>query len=176
MLVDPDAPAAPGDTQVTERVWRDADGKERRVKIVTRSHAAPDAMALSRHFEGLEAAKKGEHEAMLAELRAGLAEADKALADLPRIMAEAEAAQASAPRVIVKHECKPGTAEVTETTTKDGVEVVSICRSRIYASARKGLEEARAEIAADKDIPEETRKQILRTLDGQIARWSDKEG
>ena len=60
--------------------------------------------------------------------------------------------------------------------TKDGVEVVSICRSRIYASARKGLEEARAEIARDKDIPEDTRKQLLRTLDRQIDRWTEKEG
>jgi hypothetical protein len=38
------------------------------------------------------------------------------------------------------------------------------------AEARQGLVEARAEIAADKDIPEDTRKQILRTLDAQIAR------
>jgi hypothetical protein len=54
--------------------------------------------------------------------------------------------------------------------------VVSICQSRVYASARKGLEEARAEIAADKDIPEETRKQILKELDRTLARWSEKEG
>ena len=81
------------------------------------------------------------------------------------------------PRVIVKHECKPGSEEVSESTTKDGTQIVSICRQRIYASARKGLEEARAEIAADKDIPEETRKQILRTLDVQISHWSSgKEG
>jgi bla regulator protein blaR1 len=78
--------------------------------------------------------------------------------------------------VIVKHECDGGTEEVTETTTKDGMQIIKICQRRIMASARQGLEEARAEIARDKDIPEATRKQLLRTLDGQIARWSDKEG
>mgnify|MGYP006211561437 CR=1 FL=1 len=38
------------------------------------------------------------------------------------------------------------------------------------------LAEARAEIAADKDIPEETRRQILKELDRSIARWKEKEG
>jgi hypothetical protein len=124
---------------------------------------------------------------MLTEVRAALAEADMALADLPRIIAEARAeahaASASAaaiapahPRVIVRQECKPGSEEVSETSTRDGVQVVSICQRRVMASARKGLEEARAEIARDKDIPEDTRKQLLRTLDGQIARWRDREG
>jgi hypothetical protein len=64
---------------------------------------------------------------------------------------------------------------VSETTTREGAQVISICQRRIMASARHGLEEARAEIARDKDIPEETRKQLLRTLDGQIARWRDKD-
>jgi len=186
LLVDPDAPgapAAPGDATVTERVWRDADGKERRVRVVTRGR--PDGEALARELEALEGLDKAEREEMLADLRAGLAEADRALADLPRIIAEAQAeadsaraeaagarAEADRQRVIVKQECKPGSEEVSETATKDGTRIVSICRSRIYASARKGLEEARAEIAADRDIPEETRKQILRTLDVQITRWS----
>jgi beta-lactamase regulating signal transducer with metallopeptidase domain len=177
LLIDPDAPGAPGDTQVTERVWRDADGKERRVRIVTRS--TPDSAALARDIEALEGLEKADREAMLADLRASLAEADKALADLPRIIAEAQAEAddaramaAAAPRVIVRHECKPGTEEVSETTTRDGTQIVSICQKRIYASAVTGLKEARAEIAADRDMPEETRKQLLRTLDAQIRRWS----
>ncbi|MCM0000398.1 MAG: M56 family metallopeptidase [Erythrobacter sp.] len=182
LLIDPDAPGAPGDTQVTERVWRDATGKERRVKIVTRGR--PDTEALARELEGMEHLDKAEREAMLAEVRASLAEADKALADLPRIIAEAEASAASAraeagrqPRVIVKHECKPGSEEVSEITTKEGTQIVSICQKRIYATAVMGLREARDEIAADKDIPEETRKQLLRTLDSQISRWNGgKEG
>jgi hypothetical protein len=125
---------------------------------------------------------KEEHEMMLADLRAGLAEVDKVHAEIPRMvaeaMAEAEAAGAAGQqRVIVKQKCRPGSDEVSETTTaKDGTQVVTICQSRIFASARKGLEEARAEIARDKDIPEDTRKQVLKQLDQQISRFRDSEG
>jgi hypothetical protein len=114
-------------------------------------------------------------------LRRVIIQLDRALADLPRILSEAQAAADGARpaiqnRVIVRHECKPGSKEVSESTTSNGTQVVSICQSRVYASARKGLEEARAEIAADKDITEETRKQILKELDRTIARWGEKEG
>jgi hypothetical protein len=182
-MIDPDGATPHGNVQVTEKVWRDADGKERRVKIVTRG--GPEGETHAHRAEAMAGKEHGEHAAMLAEVRAALAEADMALADLPRIIAEAQAeahaASASAiaagqPRVIVKQECKPGSEAVSDATTKDGVQIVSICQRRVMASARKGLEEARAEIARDKDIPEDTRKQLLRTLDGQIARWSDKEG
>jgi beta-lactamase regulating signal transducer with metallopeptidase domain len=190
----PDAPEAPevpeppvvilmsrdgkGGAEVTEHVWRDADGKERRVKMVFRG--APDAEAMARRMESAEGADKAEHQAMLAELRGGLAEADRALADLPRVIAianaEAMAAGGSMPRVIVKHGCGPDGEEVSDTTSRDGTQIIRICQRQIAASARKGLEEARAEIAGDKDIPEDTRKQILRTLDAQIARWSKTQG
>lgn len=181
VVIDPDAPDGEGSSEVTERVWRDADGKERRMKMVVRDGAAGEA--LSRQLEASRGADRAAHAAAMAGLRAGLAEADRALADLPRIieeaMASAEAGRAAAqqPRVIVKRECKPGTEELSETTTaRDGTQIVSICHARIMAQARSGLEEARAEIASDRDIPEMTRKQILRTLDAQIARWSGKEG
>lgn len=177
-MIDPDAPEGEHGGEVTEHVWRDADGKEKRMRMVFRS--APDRLALAKELEGVHAANAAEREAMLAEMRAELAEADRVLADLPRIiseaMAEAEVARASAPRVVVRHECKSGSEEVSETTEKDGTQIISICQRRIMASARKGLEEARAEIARDREIPEDTRKQLLQTLDGQIARWSDKEG
>ena len=181
IVIDPDAPDGEGSAEVTERVWRDADGKERRMKMVVRDGAAREA--LSRQLEASRGADRAAHAAAMAGLRAGLAEADRALADLPRIieeaMASAEAGRAAAqqPRVIVKRECKAGTEELSETTTgRDGTQIVSICHARIMAQARSGLEEARAEIASDRDIPESTRKQILRTLDAQIARWSGKEG
>lgn len=181
VVIDPDAPNGEGSAEITERVWRDADGKERRMKMVVRDGAAGEA--LSRQVEASRSADRAAHAAAMAGLRAGLAEADRALADLPRIieeaMASAEAGRAAAqqPRVIVKRECKPGTEELSETTTaRDGTQIVSICHARIMAQARSGLEEARAEIASDRDIPESTRKQILRTLDAQIARWSGKEG
>jgi beta-lactamase regulating signal transducer with metallopeptidase domain len=174
----PEAPDVEGDLDVTEHVWRDADGKERRVKMVIRS---AEKARIESELKDLEASK-ADREAMLAEMRAGLAEADRALAELPRIMDEARAsaeaahAMASAQRVIVKRECKPGSDEVSETTSKDGVQIVSICHKRVFASARKGLEEARSEIARDKDIPESTRKQLLEQLDRQIERWRDREG
>jgi hypothetical protein len=101
---------------------------------------------------------------------------------MPRILEESLAASEAArvaalQRVIVKRDCKPGSNEVSETTTgKDGMQVITICTSRAMASARRGLEEARAEIARDKDIPEKTRKQLLEQLDRQIERWRDREG
>jgi hypothetical protein len=119
---------------------------------------------------------------MLAAMRAALAEADRVRADLPRILEESlaaseEARAAALQRVIVKRECKSGSDEVSETSTgKDGTQVITICTSRAMASARRGLEDARAEIARDKDIPEKTRKQLLEQLDRQIARWREKEG
>jgi len=196
----PDAPKPPSivttepkhgnNTEVTEHVWRDGEGKERRVRMVVRE--APDGTVLSRRPDGVqpaERAERAERAEMLAELRAGLAEADRALADLPRIigeaLAEAEAeveAKAKAaraaghPRVMVKHGCAPGGEEVSETTGKDGTRVVRICQRRIMTSARHGLGQARAEIAGDKNIPEDTRRQILETLDRQIARWKNREG
>ncbi|WP_301749302.1 M56 family metallopeptidase [uncultured Erythrobacter sp.] len=168
------------ETEVTEHVWRDEDGKERRMKMVFRG--GPDREALARELEAAEGFDKASRDAMLAALEEGLAEADRVRAELPHIiadaMASAEAAHAAAgqQRIIVKRECQPGSDEVSETTNKDGVQVISICHKRIFASARKGLEEARAEIASDKDIPEDTRKQLLRTLDRQIDRWTEKEG
>jgi beta-lactamase regulating signal transducer with metallopeptidase domain len=173
----PEPPAAPEgaeQVEVIERVIKGEDGQDKRVRMVIRR--APDGAALDETLGELEG-----HEEMLAGMREGLAEADKALADMPRILeealAEAEGArEAGRQRVIVRHECKPGSDEVSETTTKGDTQVVSICQSRVYASARKGLVEARAEIAADKSIPEDTRKSILQELDRTIARWSDKEG
>jgi hypothetical protein len=178
----PEAPTPPkgaGNVEVIERVFTGEDGKEKRVRMVVRS--GPDGAATDGNMAELEGLDPADREEMLAGLREGMAEADRALADLPRILSEAQAAADGARpaiqnRVIVRHECKPGSKEVSESTTSNGTQVVSICQSRVYASARKGLEEARAEIAADKDITEETRKQILKELDRTIARWGEKEG
>ena len=163
---------------VTEHVWRDADGTERRVRIVLRG--PEQQQQLERMLEGSRRMDRGEREEMMAALREGLAEADRVRADLPRMLEEAFAASEQArrvsQRVIVKRECRPGSEEVSEATTKDGAPIISICQSRIAASALLGLEQARAELAADKDIPEATRKDLLRTLDSQIARWKEKEG
>jgi beta-lactamase regulating signal transducer with metallopeptidase domain len=181
VLIERDGVKVAEGADVTERVWKDADGKTHRVRMVFR--AAPDGEALARGIEGEDRAAAAARRAeMLAAMQAALAEADQARADMPRIIAEAMA-EANAwrdgegrQRVIVKHECEPGGQEVTETTTRDGTQIVSICQKRMFVSARSGLEEARAEIARDKDIPEDTRKELLKALDRQIARWKEQEG
>jgi beta-lactamase regulating signal transducer with metallopeptidase domain len=177
VLIERDGAMIADGAEVTESVWKDADGKERRIRMVFR--AAPDARAAAGEDRAAAAARRDE---MLAEMEAAFAEADKVRAEMPRIIfqtmseANGQRDEQGRQRVMVKHECKPGGEEVTETTTKDGVQVVSICQKRMFVSARSGLEEARAEIARDKDIPEATRKELLKALDRQIARWKEQEG
>lgn len=191
----PPAPDAPGgkDDRVIEQVFKDEDGKERRVRMVLRggtgSGGAEPRIIMRRIGPDGAGMAKGDHDAMMIELREGLAEADRELADLPRMIREAEVearaargeagrARAEArTRVMMSRDCKPGGSEPTETTTgKDGTTRVIVCERRVFRSAASGLQEARDEIAANKDIPEDTRKEVLRTLDAQIARWKDKEG
>lgn len=164
---------------VTERTTTGENGEEKTVRVVVRG-GAPDVTWLERQRadEGAAAARS---EAIEIALREGLAEAERVRKDMPRIieeaMAAAEQARGAVPRVIVRQACKPGSNEITETITgKDGTQVVTICQSRVTASARAGLEEARAEIARDKDIPDATRKRVLEQLDRQIARWREQEG
>jgi beta-lactamase regulating signal transducer with metallopeptidase domain len=121
------------------------------------------------------------HEEMRAGVRESLAEAERGAAEARRgfaiALAEAESARAAAPRIMMFDTCDGKGNEPTETTTdKDGRQTIVICRARVAAQSRNGLEKARAEIAADKDIPAETRERVLETLDRQIARWKEKEG
>lgn len=185
-----------GDAQVTEQVWRDADGKERRMKIVMRGgpgHAgAPEHRAqMQKHFEALRSDDKAEREAAIAALRAEL-DAGRARGDVMmfrRHLGEPGAGpmppMPPMPPVMVMSGCTPGSSEMVETSEdKEGRQKVVICHKRIadasragmeearagLAEARAGLEEARAEIARDKDLSEATRQQVLRTLDNQIER------
>lgn len=190
----PEAPEAPepptvimidhsgkGDSEakVTEHVWRDADGKEKRAKIVFRS--PEHQMVAERWLQTSPQMDKADREIIFAALREGLAEAERVQADLPRIvaeaMAQADAARAAAPKVMMLKECTSafeGEAQVVN--GRDGKQTVMICQPHIAATARLGLEQARAEIARDRDIPEDFRKEMLKTLDSQIARWKDREG
>jgi hypothetical protein len=168
----PQPPEAGEDVEVIEQVIRGEDGKEKRVRMVFRGHSDPAAQAAE--MRALAEAHRVDQDKMMAELREGLAEADRALAEMPRVIAQAQAASGEAQRVIVMNNCR---GEPTETVTdKDGKKTILFCQSRVIATARQGLEEARAEIAADKDIPEETRRRILKELDRSIARWTEKEG
>lgn len=131
--------------------------------------------------------ERADRAAVVARLRESLADAERVRAELakdgqlPRIMAEArlkaDALFADAPKVMVLKECTSafdGQGQVIK--DKDGKQTIMICQPRIPVTARLGLEQARDEIARDKDIPEDTRKEVLKTLDAQIARWKDKEG
>jgi beta-lactamase regulating signal transducer with metallopeptidase domain len=168
----PQPPEAGEDVEVIEQVIRGEDGKEKRIRMVFRGHSDPAAQAAE--MRALAESHRVDQDKMMAELREGLAEADRALAEMPRVIAQAQAASGEAQRVIVMNNCND---EPTETVTdKDGKKTILFCQSRVIATARQGLEEARAEIAADKDIPEETRRRILKELDRSIARWTEKEG
>lgn len=164
---------------VSEQFERGVDGKQRTVKIVRRT--GPIGKPFIVEFDRPKGLSKADHEAVVIALREGLAEAERVQADLPRIladaMAEADAARAALSRVVVERDCRPGSSEVSEITTdKDGKQRFTVCLARAFVSARQGLEEARDEIARDKDIPEDTRKRVLEQLDKQIARWAEKEG
>ncbi|MCX9148771.1 M56 family metallopeptidase [Erythrobacter sp. WG] len=183
--------------EVTEKVWRDADGKENRVRIVMRTapgEPGPDREAMKRRFEALRSADRAEREAAIAELRAE-AEAMRARGDMMRLrIAPPRPPMPPSgvlpplpplPPVMVTSGCKPDSSEMVDTSEdKDGRTRIMICQQRIadvaragieesragLAEARAGLEEARAEIAGTRDIPEETRKLVLDTLDTQIER------
>lgn len=189
LAIDPDAPEGDEKAEVIERVTRGADGEEKRVRMVFRRPPdgparSAEARARAEHHRAEYDRMRAEHDRMLAEVRAELAKADRELADMPHVikqaMAEARAAHAAAaavPQVIVKRDCRENGAEMVESTSgKDGTQRLVICERRVLASARNGLQEARDDIAANRDIPEDTRKRILNELDQAIARWSEKEG
>lgn len=183
IAVDPDgeghATSVESSTYATESVTQDKDGKVHRTRFVSRNQ--PDHARLTEKIRADQRFSAEQREELHAELTRALEEADRAVADIPAIvakaLAETEAARASAPRVMMLNNCDSRSDEPSETITgKDGRTTVLICQKRIFASALKGLEEARAEIARDKNILESTRKQLLQTLDSQIARWTEKEG
>ncbi|KPF65331.1 M56 family metallopeptidase [Porphyrobacter sp. AAP60] len=186
-----------GKTIVSERTTRSADGKERTVRIVRRTSAAGEPITVD--LARSEWMSEQEHAEMTAALREGLAEAERVRAEMRQTLAfammqadkareHAEAARAAAPEVMVLKDCTsafPGQAQVIN--GKDGKKTIMICQPRIQAlamrgfddaraaSARRGLEQARAEIARDREIPETTRKEMIQHLDRQIARLADKE-
>lgn len=179
-LLPPEAPEPPQPpTVVVIEREGEGEGKQQRVQAMVRSPGHREFAET--WLDGAGTMDKAEREEMVAALREGLAEAERVRAEMPAIIAEAMAAagaaRAAAPRVMMLKECNSafkGEAEIVN--GKDGRQTVMICQPRIAASARLGLEQARAEIARDRDIPEVTRKQLLKTLDSQIARWKEGEG
>lgn len=113
------------------------------------------------------------------EIRRSLAEADKALEDLPQIMERAmkeaeEARAAGREATVIKMECDRNSEEVATTTEgADGTRVVMLCQTRVMAKAREGLQQAREQIARDREMSQSMRNRILRELDRQIESWDD---
>ena len=70
----------------------------------------------------------------------------------------------------VKVECD-GKKEVSEKTDRSGHTVVMICESQILANALDGLKKARKELERNSELDGELRKQVLQSLDRQIADW-----
>ncbi|MEQ5786490.1 M56 family metallopeptidase [Erythrobacter sp. NFXS35] len=183
IAVDPDGQDhsiwADSSTHVTETVTRDKDGNERRTRVVTRK--APDGAKPTDVNGVYQRMTREQRREISAELSRALDEADRAMADIPAIvskaLAEAEVARAAAPKVMMLNNCDASFDEPSQTFTgKDGRKTIMICQSRMFALARQGLEEARAEIMTDRDIPEDARKTVIKELDRQIERWKEKEG
>lgn len=61
---------------------------------------------------------------------------------------------------------KPGTA----VTTREGARVMTFCNTQVRAQAVAGIAQARAAIAANRDMDETIRQQVLSALDAEIAR------
>lgn len=173
--IDPDSEAG-GDVRREERVFvfrsgehEDAsEDRERRVvRLVQR-----DGNTMSEE----------EFEEIRIELRRSLDEADKALAEMPAIMERAmrEAEQARTEgegRTIVRMECDNNSDDVATTTELgDGRRVVMLCQTRVMAKAREGLQQAREEIARDREMSDRIRIRILRELDRQIESWDKAQG
>ncbi len=131
----------------------------------------------TRSFAGRERGLSDEEmDEMLEAMREGLAQANRAMAEIPAIieqaLAESEAARAAGMRTMVIMECDDTTDAVSETIeADDGTTVVRLCQSRIMEQARKGLKQARAEIARSRDFSHNQQKRILRELDRQIDQW-----
>ena len=181
--VDPDSESAVGET-VHEQVFAirtdDGDGEVKERRWVVRN-AGKDAMS------------DEQIEEIMIEVRRGLAEANAEIENLPQViemaMAEARSARAEAHtarmharearaeaerhRTIVEMSCNGTNGDVSTTVDRaDGTQVVRICRTEIMAEALEGLQEARAEIAANRQMDAEIRERVLKELDQQIARWN----
>ena len=79
----------------------------------------------------------------------------------------ARLAIARAPRVVMNCD---GAEDVSETTSPDGKRVIKICRQRINGHALSGIRAARDQVARSTEMSESVRKEVLESLDREIAR------
>ena len=79
----------------------------------------------------------------------------------------ARLAIARAPRVVINCD---GAEDVSETTSPDGKRVIKVCRQRIAVHALGGIRAARDQVARSTEMSESVRKEVLESLDREIAR------
>ena len=116
---------------------------------------------------------KEEHEELMKELREDMVEMRVELKEAMKghrmAMVELEHLGDDMPQVSI--ECSDDKAVKTEDAK--GHRVMKICTSQIMASALTGLEQARAQIARNKDLSDEIRKEVLQSLDEEIERMKE---
>lgn len=177
----PEAPLAPAALQAVAEV-------DEEVEHVEDPHVVHEHVEETVTADGKRKVRKykwvsHDSEKMSAEERAELkAEIDEAMKEMHEGLAEAHEAQKFAmielkdelgemARIEVK--CS-GDKPVTEKIGKDGKKVMVICQTAIEAQARKGLMEARREIASNGDMDAEIRAEVLKSLDEEIAKFDSK--
>lgn len=157
-----------GDKDVkVEKIIKEKDGKRitnrsRNIRIVNRGQK------MSRE----------DMDAIMEEVRASLAEAEKELEKVPVLIQEAlvevEASGQHGGRTVVKMDCRGEDDEVAKVEESEGqVRMVYLCQARVMAHALKGLKEARKAIAESRDMTSKMRKEVLRSIDEQIEAWED---
>lgn len=178
----PAAPLAP----MAHHDATDADAPEdvRKVRIVIEHSDDEDAaedgkirkvrtIEIDGHGEKM---SKEEREKLMAELKRELGTIDieitKAMEDHRIAMVELKDSMKDIPHVAIS--CDEG--ENAKFTDRNGRTVKMVCTSKIIASAVSGLESARATVAKDKNIPDDVRAEVLRSLDKEIARMKKEEG
>ena len=123
--------------------------------------------ALEQHEAALQAIEEAREAGQMARAEAlARAEEARAMADAKQMRVKVvNADHASVDGVTVKCGDKD---MVQERELSDGRKLVVVCKSAIKRTTLNGLYEARKEVASDKDIPADTRKRVLRSLDRQI--------
>ena len=153
------------------KIIRLEDGEEgeggaskRKVKIVR----SVDREQLGEHMS------EAEIEEIMAEVRAGLAEADVAVEQAHVAVMEFKKEHDGGQHTVVEMKCE-GDDVASSKLREDGTNVVMICQSKIMAHALTGLKQARDEIAKSSELTKELRKEVLRELDEQIESWAERD-
>ena len=143
---------------------REGEGKHRVIRVVREEDEDGEKKVVRRVIrmdaEGLSEEERAELRAEMAELRKEFGEGGELRREIKLAFAEARGA---APKVVMT--CKGGSEEiVSEGKSKDGEDVLFVCKTAAMAQAREALEHARAAIKTDRNLSESERKEALRSI------------